>query len=163
MFAWAWWRGFLSLVLLDVAATPLALGYAIGRVGCQLSGDGDYGSASDLPWAMSYPDGTVPTDEQVHPTPVYETLAMGLIAWLLWRWRDRLPARDAVRRSTWCCRDSSASWWSSCAATTKLSAGLTAPQIESLVRWIASQRRLRTGWARRCASTQAATTPMCLH
>ena len=45
--------------------------------------------ASDLPWAMSYPDGTVPTDEQVHPTPVYETLAMGLIAWLLWQWRDR--------------------------------------------------------------------------
>ena len=38
---------------------------------------------------MSYPDGTVPTDEQVHPTPVYETLAMGLVAWLLWRWRDR--------------------------------------------------------------------------
>ena len=38
---------------------------------------------------MSYPDGTVPTDEQVHPTPVYETLAMGLIAWLLWSLRDR--------------------------------------------------------------------------
>ncbi len=89
VFAWAWWRGFLSLALLDVAAVPLALGYAIGRVGCQLSGDGDYGRASDLPWAMSYPDGTVPTNEQVHPTPVYETLAMGLVAWLLWQWRDR--------------------------------------------------------------------------
>ena len=67
----------------------LALGYAIGRIGCQLSGDGDYGSASDLPWAMAYPDGTVPTTEEVHPTPVYETLAMGLIAWVLWRLRDR--------------------------------------------------------------------------
>jgi phosphatidylglycerol:prolipoprotein diacylglycerol transferase len=89
VFAWAWWRGFLSLVLLDLAAVPLALGYAIGRVGCQLSGDGDYGRGSDVPWAMSYPDGTVPTDEQVHPTPVYETLAMGLVAWLLWQWRDR--------------------------------------------------------------------------
>jgi phosphatidylglycerol---prolipoprotein diacylglyceryl transferase len=89
VFAWAWWRGFLSLALLDLAAAPLALGYAIGRVGCQLSGDGDYGRASDLPWAMSYPDGTVPTDEQVQPTPVYETLAMGLVAWLLWQWRDR--------------------------------------------------------------------------
>jgi len=89
VFAWAWWRGFLSLVLLDVAAVPLALGYAIGRIGCQLSGDGDYGKASDLPWAMSYPDGTVPTNEEVHPSPVYETLAMGLVAWLLWQWRDR--------------------------------------------------------------------------
>jgi phosphatidylglycerol:prolipoprotein diacylglycerol transferase len=86
---WAWWRGFLSLALLDLCSVPLALGYAIGRIGCQLSGDGDYGKASDLPWAMSYPDGTVPTDEEVHPSPVYETLAMGLVAWLLWTWRDR--------------------------------------------------------------------------
>jgi phosphatidylglycerol:prolipoprotein diacylglycerol transferase len=87
--AWAWYRGFLTLVLLDVAAPGLALGYAVGRVGCQLSGDGDYGIASDLPWAMSYPDGTVPTDDQVHPTPIYESLAMGMVAWLLWSWRDR--------------------------------------------------------------------------
>jgi phosphatidylglycerol---prolipoprotein diacylglyceryl transferase len=86
---WAWWRGFLGLALLDLAASPLALGYAIGRIGCQVSGDGDYGKSSDLPWAMSYPDGTVPTDDRVHPTPVYETLAMGLVAWLLWRLRDR--------------------------------------------------------------------------
>src|SRR5436305_2042928 len=79
---WAWRRGFLGLALLDLAATPLALGYAIGRVGCQVSGDGDYGTPSDLPWAMSYPHGTVPTTERVHPTPVYESLAMGLVAWL---------------------------------------------------------------------------------
>jgi phosphatidylglycerol:prolipoprotein diacylglycerol transferase len=87
--AWAWWRDFLSLTLLDVASVPLALGYAIGRVGCQLSGDGDYGKASDLPWAMAYPDGTVPTNQEVHPSPVYETLAMGLVAWFLWNLRDR--------------------------------------------------------------------------
>ena len=87
---WARWRGFLGLALLDVAAPALALGYAIGRVGCQLSGDGDYGKAWDGPWAMSYPDGTVPTTEDVHPTPVYEALAMGLGAWILWRLRDRV-------------------------------------------------------------------------
>jgi phosphatidylglycerol:prolipoprotein diacylglycerol transferase len=86
---WAWRRDWLSLELLDVASVPLALGYAIGRIGCQLSGDGDYGIASNLPWAMSYPDGTVPTTQEVHPTPVYETVAMGLVALLLWRWRDR--------------------------------------------------------------------------
>jgi phosphatidylglycerol---prolipoprotein diacylglyceryl transferase len=87
---WARWRGWLGLALLDACAVPLALGYAIGRVGCQLSGDGDYGVESDLPWAMAYPDGTVPTDQEVHPTPVYETLAMGLVALVLWRLRDRV-------------------------------------------------------------------------
>jgi phosphatidylglycerol:prolipoprotein diacylglycerol transferase len=89
---WAWYRGFLGLGLLDLVAPALALGYAIGRVGCQLSGDGDYGKAWDGPWAMSYPDGTVPTSEDVHPTPVYETLAMGFCAWLLWQLRDRFRA-----------------------------------------------------------------------
>lgn len=86
---WAWRRGYLGLELLDVMAPSLALGYAIGRIGCQLSGDGDYGIGSGLPWAMSYPDGTVPTTQEVHPTPVYETLAMGLVALALWRLRDR--------------------------------------------------------------------------
>jgi phosphatidylglycerol---prolipoprotein diacylglyceryl transferase len=86
---WARWRGWLGLSLLDACAVPLAVGYAIGRVGCQLSGDGDYGVESDLPWAMAYPDGTEPTTDEVHPTPVYETLAMGVIALVLWRLRDR--------------------------------------------------------------------------
>jgi phosphatidylglycerol:prolipoprotein diacylglycerol transferase len=87
--AWAYWRGMLSLRLLDMTAAPLAIGYAIGRVGCQLSGDGDYGQAWDGPWAMAYPEGTVSIDETVHPTPIYETLAMGTVAILLWGWRDR--------------------------------------------------------------------------
>jgi len=86
---WARWRHWLTARMLDTAAIPLALGYAIGRVGCQVSGDGDYGTASNLPWAMAYPDGTVPTHEEVHPTPVYETLSMGLVALLLWNLRDR--------------------------------------------------------------------------
>ena len=64
------------------------MGYAIGRVGCQLAGDGDYGRDWDGPWAMAYPDATVPTDVPVHPTPIYETLGMGLIAIVLWRFRD---------------------------------------------------------------------------
>jgi len=89
---WAWYRGFLGLALLDLTAPALALGYAIGRCGCQLSGDGDYGKPWDGPWAMAYPDGTVPTDDTVHPTPIYETLAMGLGAWALWQLRDRFRA-----------------------------------------------------------------------
>jgi phosphatidylglycerol---prolipoprotein diacylglyceryl transferase len=90
MVLWARWRGFLGLALLDLAGPGLALGYAIGRIGCQVSGDGDYGIASGLPWAMAYPDGEVPTTQEVHPTPIYETLSMGMVAWLLWRLRDRL-------------------------------------------------------------------------
>jgi phosphatidylglycerol:prolipoprotein diacylglycerol transferase len=86
---WAWWRGMLNLSLLDIAAAPLAIGYAVGRVGCQVSGDGDYGEAWDGPWAMAYPDGTEPIDTPVHPTPIYESLAMGFVALVLWRWRDR--------------------------------------------------------------------------
>ena len=86
---WARWRGFLGWRLFDLAAPGLALGYAMGRIGCQLSGDGDYGEATDLPWGMAYPDGTVRTTEEVHPTPVFETVAMGLIALVLWNLRDR--------------------------------------------------------------------------
>ena len=86
---WAWRRGMLNAVLLDLCAVPLAVGYAIGRIGCQVSGDGDYGKAWDGPWAMAYPHGTKPIDTTVHPTPIYETLAMGFVAYLLWRLRDR--------------------------------------------------------------------------
>jgi phosphatidylglycerol---prolipoprotein diacylglyceryl transferase len=89
--AWARWRGILNLALLDLASVPLAMGYAIGRIGCQVSGDGDYGIASTLPTSMSYPHGTIPTPPGVTvlPTPIYETVAMGLVAWWLWRMRDR--------------------------------------------------------------------------
>jgi phosphatidylglycerol---prolipoprotein diacylglyceryl transferase len=86
---WAWWRGWLGWQLLDTAAAPIAIGYTVGRIGCQVSGDGDYGVESDLPWAMAYPEGTVPTDETVHPTPVYDTLTMGLGTLVLWHLRDR--------------------------------------------------------------------------
>jgi phosphatidylglycerol:prolipoprotein diacylglycerol transferase len=90
--AWMRWRGALELRMLDMVATALALGYAIGRIGCQVSGDGDYGIPSSLPWAMGYPHGTVPTPPgvTVQPTPIYETVTMALVAYLLWRLRDRV-------------------------------------------------------------------------
>ena len=68
-----------ALVIADNAVIALAIGYAIGRIGCQLAGDGDYGVPTDLPWGMAYPDGVVPTSEKVHPAPVYETLSHLLI------------------------------------------------------------------------------------
>jgi phosphatidylglycerol---prolipoprotein diacylglyceryl transferase len=87
--AWAWWRDYLGYELVDLAAPAIALGYALGRVGCQLSGDGDYGVPTSLPWGMAYPEGTVPTDVDVHPAPIYELLAMGLVTLVLWRLRGR--------------------------------------------------------------------------
>jgi phosphatidylglycerol:prolipoprotein diacylglycerol transferase len=86
---WSWHKGWMDGRAFDQGAAPLAAGYAIGRIGCQLSGDGDYGIPWNGPWAMAYPHGTVPTTVTVHPTPVYETLVMGLVCVLLWRWRHR--------------------------------------------------------------------------
>jgi len=91
----------------EICAAPLALGYALGRVGCFLVND-DYGTASNLPWAMKFPNGLPPTTvanlqemgatfppganlEQyvaVHPTQIYETVFMMLVFWWLWRRRD---------------------------------------------------------------------------
>jgi len=83
-------RGVPILVLGDICAPALAVGLAVGRIGCQLSGDGDYGIPTDLPWGMSYPDGVVPTLDRVHPTPIYETVvSLGIFAYL---WRRRLSS-----------------------------------------------------------------------
>ena len=77
---------------LDLSAAPAALGYAIGRMGCLLSGDGDYGIPTNLPWGMSFPNGIVPTTDRVHPTPIYEFLAWVIIAAFLWRLGKKAPA-----------------------------------------------------------------------
>jgi phosphatidylglycerol---prolipoprotein diacylglyceryl transferase len=131
--AWMRWRRVLEARIVDMTATALALGYAIGRIGCQVSGDGDYGIRSSLPWAMGYPHGTVPTPPgvRVQPTPIYETIAMCLVAYALWRLRDRVRPWvvfalylvlsglerflvEFIRRNS------------------EVFAGLTAPQLESL-------------------------------
>ena len=73
------------LLMLDAASPAGALGYGIGRIGCLISGDGDYGIPTSLPWGMSFPNGIVPTTERVHPTPIYEFLIAVVIFWILWR------------------------------------------------------------------------------
>lgn len=78
------------LQVADAAGICLAIGYAVGRIGCQLAGDGDYGVPTDLPWGMAYPDGVVPTLEKVHPAPVYETLSNLGIFGILWSTRKRI-------------------------------------------------------------------------
>ena len=73
------------LAMLDLCAPAAAFGYAVGRIGCLTSGDGDYGTPTSLPWGMSFPNGLVPTTQRVHPTPIYEAIAATLIFWYLWR------------------------------------------------------------------------------
>jgi phosphatidylglycerol:prolipoprotein diacylglycerol transferase len=100
-FGFAWFGGLLAglaafvwvarrqhiplLMILDAGSPAAALGYGIGRIGCFLSGDGDYGIPTSLPWGMSFPNGLVPTTERVHPTPIYELIVACAIAWWLWR------------------------------------------------------------------------------
>jgi phosphatidylglycerol---prolipoprotein diacylglyceryl transferase len=131
---WMRWRDAIELRMFDMAATALALGYGIGRIGCQVSGDGDYGIRSSLPWAMGYPHGTVPTPPgvTVQPTPIYETVAMCLLAYFLWQLRDRvrpgvvfalyLVLSGLERLLVEFIRRNAEVW-----------AGLTAPQLESIV------------------------------
>jgi phosphatidylglycerol:prolipoprotein diacylglycerol transferase len=84
--AWMRLRKLPVLPVLSAATPGLAVGHAIGRIGCFLVGD-DYGHPSSLPWAVAFPDGYPPTDLRVHPTQIYEALALIPVAWLLVRWR----------------------------------------------------------------------------
>ena len=118
-----WYRiGF--AVTMDMCGMALAVGQAIGRIGCLLSGDGDWGLPSTLPWAMTYPRAIVGWTPQtvlklgehyqlvpacstvsdclsvrVHPAPVYETiLYLGVFAIL---WSMRKTAHPAGRLMYW--------------------------------------------------------------
>jgi len=111
-----------------------ARGYAIGRIGCQVSGDGDYGIRSSLPWAMGYPHGTLPTPPgvRVQPTPIYETVSMCLLAYLLWQLRDRV--RPGVVFAVYLVGSGLERFLVEFIRRNKeVLGGLTAPQLESLV------------------------------
>lgn len=73
----------------DIVAMLLLVGQSFGRMGCFLSADGDYGPPSDVPWAMAFPNGVVPTTERVHPTPLYDIILLMTAFVLIWRIRKR--------------------------------------------------------------------------
>lgn len=79
-----------TLEFMDMCSPAASVGYAFGRMGCLLSGDGDYGTPTTLPWGMSFPNGLVPTAEHVHPTPVYEFLVWVAIGVFLWHLGKRV-------------------------------------------------------------------------
>ena len=84
------------LPTIDIVGSTVILGYGIGRIGCLLAGDGDYGPPSDLPWAMAFPNGTVPTDVPVHPTPIYEMLLSWAFFGILWSQRRKFEGTPGV-------------------------------------------------------------------
>ncbi len=88
-----------ALRTLDLCAPGAAIGYGIGRIGCYLSGDGDYGidikpvhifGSTYHPWGTSFPHGLVPVFVPVYPTPLYELAGGLIIGWWLW-WRLGKP------------------------------------------------------------------------
>lgn len=87
-------KGWPVVPILAAATPALAFGHLIGRIGCFLVGD-DYGTPSTLPWAVAFPEGLPPTTVPVHPTQLYEAIGLGLLGWLLLRWR-----RGGVRDTT---------------------------------------------------------------
>jgi phosphatidylglycerol---prolipoprotein diacylglyceryl transferase len=107
-------NGINMLTMLDLSSPAAAVGYAVGRIGCLISGDGDYGKPTTLPWGMAFPDGLVPTTQTcgqaidalhphgwpascaVHPTPIYEFVACVLICWYIWRRASRPLAPGVI-------------------------------------------------------------------
>jgi phosphatidylglycerol:prolipoprotein diacylglycerol transferase len=84
----------------DTAALGLTIGLAIGRIGCHLAGDGDWGTPTDLPWGLAYPHGTAPWPHppgvRVHPAMLYEMLALFGIFAILLRLRTRIAPPGAL-------------------------------------------------------------------
>jgi phosphatidylglycerol---prolipoprotein diacylglyceryl transferase len=97
------------IVIADATSPSLILAYGIGRIGCHLAGDGDYGIPTSLPWGTDYshgtvppsvmfrgtdiakhfPNGIVPDNTPLHPAPIYEFLAAVLIFYILWHLRKK--------------------------------------------------------------------------
>jgi phosphatidylglycerol---prolipoprotein diacylglyceryl transferase len=88
----------------DMAGPALVIGQALGRIGCHLSGDGDWGMPTRLPWGVQYPNAIVGWNGNtvlkldshhhlvsgfypgvhVHPTPIYEAILYTIIFLFLW-------------------------------------------------------------------------------
>jgi phosphatidylglycerol---prolipoprotein diacylglyceryl transferase len=96
----AWYvhrRGLAVGAVADATAPGLMLGYGIGRIGCHLAGDGDWGIAANMSlkpdwlpmwlWAETYPNnilGMNIPEPGVYPTPIYEFVMAGLLFAVLW-------------------------------------------------------------------------------
>lgn len=150
------WRLDLGIVAGALAA-PLSIAYAIGRLGCLLSGDGTYGRPTTLPWGMTFPNGVVATDVPVHPTPLYEALGAVAIAGALW-WIGRRASGPAV--FAWYLMLASIARFAVevLRTNTPIALGLTQPQLWALAGMLAGLLLLATV-TRRTARAQGPRQP----
>jgi phosphatidylglycerol:prolipoprotein diacylglycerol transferase len=88
------------LVGADIAAPALAIAYGVGRLGCHVAGDGDWGTVTDVPWGVAYTNAIIgwvdpntgipyPPGTRVHPTPIYEFIESVVVFTILWLLRDK--------------------------------------------------------------------------
>jgi phosphatidylglycerol:prolipoprotein diacylglycerol transferase len=84
----------------DIAAPALAIAYGVGRLGCHVAGDGDWGTVTDVSWGVAYTNAIIgwvdpatgipyPPGVRVHPTPIYEFLQSVVIFGILWALRKK--------------------------------------------------------------------------
>jgi len=108
-------NGIKPLHMLDIGGPGMMLAYSVGRIGCHMSGDGDWGIPNlnpkpftwlpDWLWAYTYPNNVagegVPIPgctgkfcnvlaEPVYPTPIYEVIVCFILFLILWKIRDRI-------------------------------------------------------------------------
>lgn len=115
-------KGMKPIHVMDAVAPALIVGYGVGRLGCQFSGDGDWGIVNTAPapnwwflpdwaWSYTYPhnvlnDG-VPMEgcvwdychqlaEGVYPTPLYEVFFSLIIFIILWSLRKRFKVAGMI-------------------------------------------------------------------
>jgi prolipoprotein diacylglyceryltransferase len=115
VFAYVKRLGIAPIEMMDCAAPAVTIGYAVGRLGCHFSGDGDWGVVNaaakplsflpDWLWAYTYPNNVlnegVPIEncvgvyckqlaEGVYPTALYETMLGFIMLGILWSLRKRI-------------------------------------------------------------------------
>ena len=96
----------------DAFAIAIPIGHAIGRIGCFLSGC-CFGKVSNLPWAVSYPENSIPflvhkhanflSDNArlslaIHPIAIYEIIFNIILFIILIKLRDYFKVNGAVFR-----------------------------------------------------------------
>jgi prolipoprotein diacylglyceryl transferase len=110
-----------TMHFLDALAPALILAYGIGRIGCHVAGDGDWGIPNHHPnpglpdwlWSYDYPNNVNKVDtpmtnciynddfcmhlkDPVYPTPLYESIMCFLIFGILWFLRKRIHAMGVM-------------------------------------------------------------------
>ncbi len=84
-------KGISAWKLSDILAPSIALGTAIGRVGCTLNGC-SFGKPTDLPWGIVFtdPHSLAPLGVPLHPTQIYEVILCLILFAFLWQRRKKI-------------------------------------------------------------------------